>query len=98
MRLPALVGALLLTAAAAEDSARITDEASAIAAAKRYTKAQCTESPCEYEPRREGNQWNVRVELTKRKHPAAPPQKTGAFVLLYFDREGHLVRRVQGEN
>jgi hypothetical protein len=75
------------------------DEASAIAAAKRYTKAQCAaETPCTYKPRREGKQWNVWVQFTKRSAPdKAPRPYPGGHVVLYFDREGSLVRRVEGE-
>lgn len=80
-------------------SAPVTDEASAIAEAKKYTKGRCNaETLCTFNPRREGKQWNVLVEFTKRntrgektsRHPAG-------HVLLYFDAEGRLVRRVQGE-
>lgn len=80
-------------------SAPVPDEASAIAAAKKYTKAKCTvETPCTYRPRREGKQWNVWVEFTKRHTPGEKPQPYhGGHVILYFDAEGHLVRRIQGE-
>ena len=82
----------------ADGSTRVTDEKSAIAAAKRYTKAQCTETPCQYRPRREGQQWNVWVELTRRDRPGAAPQPYhGGHVILYFNEEGQLVRRIKGE-
>ena len=85
-------------AAWASESTRVTDEASAIAAAKRYTKAQCTETPCEYRPRREGKQWNVWVEFTRRNRPGEKPQPYhGGHVILYFNEEGQLVRRIKGE-
>jgi hypothetical protein len=84
--------------AAAGDSSRIADEAAAIAAAKRYSKAQCTETPCNYRARREGKQWNVWVEFTKRSRPGATPQPYhGGHVILYFNEEGQLVRRIKGE-
>ena len=84
--------------AVANESTRVTDEASAIAAAKRYTKAQCTETPCHYRPRREGKQWNVWVDFTKRDRPGAKPQPYhGGHVILYFNQEGQLVRRIKGE-
>ena len=74
--------------AIAAEPARITDEASAIAAAKRYTKGRCSvEAACTYRARREGKQWNVLVEFKKR----------GGHVLLYFNQDGQLVRRVEGE-
>jgi hypothetical protein len=79
-------------------SAPVTDEASAIAAAKKYTKAKCNETPCTYRPRREGSQWNVWVEFTRRHAPGEKPRPYhGGHVILYFDAEGHLVRRIQGE-
>jgi hypothetical protein len=86
------------TGATADASTRVTDEASAIAAAKRYTKAQCTDTPCQYRPRREGKQWNVWVDFTKRDRPGAKPQPYhGGHVILYFNEAGQLVRRIKGE-
>jgi hypothetical protein len=86
---------LLGSAVAAEP---VVDEASAIAAAKRYTKGQCTETPCSFKPRREGSRWNVWVEFTKRSAPGKKPLPyPGGHVILYFDREGNLVRRIAGE-
>ena len=99
MRRGAVLTVLLGQAGLAFAAEAIVDEASAIAAAKRYTKARCTaETPCTFKPRREGKQWNVWVQFTKRSAPgkAALPYP-GGHVLLYFDREGHLVRRVEGE-
>ena len=89
---------VLAASAAANDSTKIADEASAIAAAKRYTKAQCTETPCQYRARREGTQWNVWVDFTKRARPGATPQPYhGGHVILYFNQDGQLVRRIKGE-
>src|SRR5437763_14567939 len=77
------VGAVLASIAAivasvaviAAESTQVTDEASAIAAAKRYTKARCsTETPCEYRARREGKQWNVFVEFKKRNQAGKKAQ------------------------
>lgn len=78
--------ACLATPAWPETSTRVADEASAIAAAKRYTRGQCANTTCKYKARREGKQWNVYVE-----HPK------GGHVVLYFNQDGQLVRRVQGE-
>jgi hypothetical protein len=84
--------------AMADESTRVTDEASAIAAAKRYTKGQCTETPCQYRPRREGKNWNVWVDFTRRERPGAKPQPYhGGHVILYFNEAGELVRRIKGE-
>lgn len=90
---------LVTGVAVAADSSQITDEASAVAAAKRYTKAQCRpETPCHFQARREGKQWNVLVEFTKRNNPRETANKySGGHVLLYFNEQGQLVRRVQGE-
>jgi hypothetical protein len=94
-----LTSILFGTIGSAAGSTAVTDEASAIAAAKKYTKAQCTAAtPCTYRPRREGTQWNVWVEFTKRSRAGERPQPySGGHVVLYFDAEGHLVRRIQGE-
>ena len=90
---------LAIGVAVAADSTQITDEASAIAAAKRYTKARCTsKTPCEFRARREGKQWNVYVEFTKRNDPREIAQKyPGGHVILYFNQQGQLVRRLEGE-
>jgi hypothetical protein len=91
--LPRLVAAALALIACngmavAAEPTRISDEASAIAAAKRYTKGRCgAVGACTYRARREGKQWNVLVEFKKR----------GGHVLLYFNQDGQLVRRVEGE-
>ena len=94
----ALALCLAATPATAESNA-ITDEASAIAAAKRYTKARCTpQAPCEYKARREGKQWNVMVLFSPRARPReATNRAPGGHVLLYFNEQGQLVRRVEGE-
>ena len=96
-----LLGSLAVSAsvAAAAEPAQVTDEASAIAVAKRYMKARCTaETPCEFRPRREGAQWNVWVEFTKRSRPGAKPQPYhGGHVILYFNQQGQLVRRIDGQ-
>jgi hypothetical protein len=95
----AAVVALVIGVGFEAGSAPVGDEASAIAAAKKYTKGRCTaETPCTFKPRREGKQWNVWVEFTKRnsRGEKAYPYP-GGHVLLYFDAEGRLVRRVQGE-
>jgi len=90
---------LAIGVALAAESTQITDESSAIAAAKRYTKAQCTsQTPCEFRARHEGKQWNVFVEFTKRNNPREIAQKyPGGHVILYFNQQGQLVRRLEGE-
>ncbi len=101
MTIRAIAGAVAVLASlgVAAESAQVIDEASAIAAAKRYTKARCTKAaPCEFRARREGSQWNVMVEFSKRSHPGEIAQKfPGGHVLLYFNQQGQLVRRVEGE-
>lgn len=95
-----LAALIALNAAAAPDgTSAITDTSSAILAAKRYTKASCNaETPCTYRAQREGKQWRVAVKLTKRNsaRSAARPY-AGGEMFLYFDREGHLIRRLGGE-
>jgi hypothetical protein len=93
------IAAVSAGVAGAAESTQVTDEASAIAAAKRYTKARCTkETPCEFRARREGKQWNVMVEFPKRNNPREIAQRyPGGHVLLYFNQHGQLVRRVEGE-
>jgi hypothetical protein len=81
------------------DGQRITDNASAIEAAKRWLKARCTtETPCSFKPEHEGNQWRVWVQLTKRNSPnEAPRSYPGGTLILYFDESGHLTRRLEGD-
>lgn len=93
------IAAVLVSVAVAADSSQITDEASAVAVAKKYMKARCTaETPCEFRPRREGKQWNVWVEFTKRGRPGQKAQPYhGGHVILYFNQEGQLLRRIDGQ-
>ena len=93
------VAALTISVAAAAESSAIIDAASAILAAKQYTKASCNAvTPCTYKAQREGKQWRVAVKLTKRNSPrgAALPY-AGGDMFLYFDSRGHLIRRLGGE-
>ena len=95
----AAVAAMAIGVAAAAESSAITDAASAIRVAKRYTKASCNAvTPCTYKAQREGKQWRVAVKLTKRNSPrgAAHPY-AGGDMFLYFDPQGHLIRRLGGE-
>ena len=100
MRSQSLVLAIVMLSASgvvAAEPARVTDEASAVAVAKKYVKAQCTATPCHFKPRREGSQWNVLVEFTKPTPAGKLERYPGGHVLLYFNQEGQLVRRVKGE-
>ena len=100
MRYVRSISSIVVFAASAvvwANAGRVTDEASAIAVAKKYVKAQCTETPCHFRPRREGSQWNVLVEFTKRNEAGKLERYPGGHVLLYFNQEGQLVRRVKGE-
>jgi hypothetical protein len=78
---------------------RIESEAMAVEAAKRYTKARCTaETPCTFKPERDGNQWRVWVQLTRRNSPnQAPHPYPGGTLILYFDINGNLLRRLEGD-
>lgn len=92
----AAVAAAATLAALAEG---ITDSASAIETAKRYVKARCTsETPCKFKPEREGKQWRVWVQLTRRDAPnQAPRPYPGGTLILYFDAKGNLLRRLEGD-
>ena len=97
-----ILGALLWAAATAAfgaENIEITDNASAIEAAKRYLKARCTtETPCTFKPEHEGKQWRVWVQLTKRDAAnEAPRPFPGGTVILYFDAKGSLTRRLEAE-
>ena len=97
----AILAAVLFSGAVASgaDVPRITDDTSAIEAAKRYLKARCTaETPCKFKPEHEGKQWRVWVQLTKRgsANRAALPYPGGTLIL-YFDEAGNLTRRLEGE-
>lgn len=98
-KLFAALAALTISVAAVADSSAISDAASAILAAKRYTKASCNAvTPCTYKAQRESKQWRVAVKLTKRNSPrsAALPY-AGGDMFLYFDSRGYLLRRLGGE-
>lgn len=94
-------GLVIISAAgsAQAQTPRIENQASAVEAAKRYTKARCTaETPCTFKPEREGNQWRVWVQLTKRNSPnEAPHPYPGGTLILYFDINGNFMRRLEGE-
>ena len=83
----ALAGAAVVAAVAAEP---VTTAQAATEAARRYTKALCTErKPCRYRAEAQGpREWRVWVYQGKGTEPR---------VILFFDREGNLVRRIQGE-
>lgn len=96
----AILAVLALCAGSiANAESKVTDQASAIEVAKRYTRARCTaETPCTFKARREGSQWNVWVQFTKRFAPNEMPKPyPGGHVILYFNNEGSLVRRIEGE-
>ena len=83
----------------AADESPISDDASAVAAAKRYLKARCTdETPCKFKPEQEGKQWRVWVQLTKRDAAnRAPRPYPGGTLILYFDAKGNLTRRLEAD-
>jgi hypothetical protein len=95
----AVIAALTISLVAAAESSAITDTASAVRAAKRYTKASCnTATPCTYKAQREGKQWRVAVKLTKRSSPQGTAHLyPGGDMFLYFDASGHLIRRLSSE-
>ena len=87
-----LGAATAVVALAAET--RISDQASAVEAAKRYLKARCTaEAPCKFRAERESNQWRVWVELPRKSASRGPAQQ----IVLFFDVSGNLIRRLEVE-
>jgi Tfp pilus assembly protein FimT len=90
--------ALGTSALAWSQSAKITDKASAIEAAKRYTKGRCTsQAPCTFKADREGKQWRVWVHLSKRDFERGATPESERYVILFFDSDGNLIRRIQGQ-
>ncbi|APV48871.1 hypothetical protein BWI17_03755 [Betaproteobacteria bacterium GR16-43] len=98
IRAVAILACVLASSALASADA-ITDQASAIQAAKKYLKARCTtETPCKFKALREGKQWSVFVEFTKRLAPNGEPVGyPGGHATLYFGSEGSLLRYIPGE-
>lgn len=96
--LAALAGIAAAAAFGAEASP-ISDDASAIEAAKRWLKARCTtETPCKFKAEHEGTQWRVWVQLTRRNAAnQAPRPYPGGTLILYFDAKGNLTRRLEGD-
>lgn len=77
----------------------VNSAASATEAARRLMKARCTgETRCQYRAERDGKQWRVWVNFARRNaaHAGARPIADG-YVVLYFDAQGTLIRRVEGE-
>lgn len=102
MNLNRLTSALLLALCSlvvpAESGNRITNGATAIEAAKHYMKSRCTtQTPCKFKPEHEGKQWRVWVQLTKRSPSGAPRPYPGGSVVLYFDEDGSLKRRLDAD-
>src|SRR5688500_9272101 len=100
MRTTSQLGAIaLLMSGVAWGAEGITDNASAVSAAKRYLKARCNaETPCKFKPEQEGKQWRVWVQTTKRYEAnQAPRPYPGGTLILYFDAKGNLTRRLEAE-
>jgi hypothetical protein len=91
--------AIAAASGAGAESNDITDAASAVRAAKRYTKGQCpAEAPCTYKAQPDGRQWRVWVQLSKRKTGKEVAQPNpGGSIILYFDASGNLVRRLEAD-
>ena len=91
--------AFAASAALASLAEGISDAASAIEVAKRYVKGRCTtETPCKFKPEREGKQWRVWVQTTRREAAnQAPRPYPGGTLILYFDTKGNLLRRLEGD-
>ncbi len=97
------IGALLLAAfggipgiAFAQEP--ITDAPSAVEAAKRHVRGRCTPSaPCRFKAERDGTRWRVWVRPARRLSPPGRAPATEGTLVLYFDRQGHLLRRLEAE-
>jgi hypothetical protein len=91
MRAAIAIAALALgTLACFPAHARIEGPQDAVEAAKRYTKARCTTAqPCTYKAQRDGKRWRVWVTPKRR------PGKSEPTLVLYFDAEGNLIRRLE---
>lgn len=95
-----ILAAVAMAAASlgAAEGARITDKPSAVEAAKRYTKGRCTpRAPCSFRAEREGRQWRVWVHLSKRDQARAGTPESERYIILFFDADGNLLRRIEGE-
>lgn len=80
---------VVLAAVAFPAQAAIESPEQAVDAAKRWMKARCTDkSPCKFRAERQGKEWRVWVQ---------PKPKDPTRVILFFDREGNLIRRIDGE-
>ena len=84
------LAAAALVAVAFPAQAAIESPEQAVDAARRWMKARCTDkSPCRFRAERQGKDWRVWVHPGKAKDPTR--------VILFFDREGNLIRRIDGE-
>ena len=96
MRDRACLAALIVSVATlsmASEPPAIRDAASAVEAAKRYVRGRCTaEAKCTFKAEREGKQWRVWVQPAKRGS-----SRDAASVILFFDTNGNLIRRLEGE-
>jgi hypothetical protein len=83
-------------AAAAEP---VGDRAAAIRAAQTYMKARCSDrTPCRFRSERDGRQWRVWVRLSERNSRGqAVYPSPGKQVVLTFDANGNLIRRLEVE-
>ena len=84
-------GFMLLAGGPAVAAEAIKSPGAAIEAAKKYVKGHCSASPCKYRAQRDGPQWRVWVDLP------AQGKTPGGHIVLYFDREGNLIRRLEGD-
>lgn len=71
----------------------------AVIAAMDYVKDKCTnETPCKYKVKPWGAQSIVTIEFTRKETPTSEPQPyPGGRAQLTIDKQGKLVKRVDGE-
>lgn len=85
-----------IRAAAAEP---IGDRAAAVRAAQGYLKGRCTDrTPCRFRSERDGRRWRVWVRLGERNaRGQAVYRSPGKQIVLTFDANGNLIRRLEVE-
>lgn len=85
-----------IRAAAAEP---IGDRAAAVRAARTYMKARCTDrTPCRFRSERDGRRWRVWVRMGERNSRGQTVYPSpGKQVVLSFDADGSLIRRLEVE-
>jgi hypothetical protein len=77
----------------------VPDAKAAIIAGKKIVATECPrETPCTFHAKPDGANWEVFVQFTKRNSPTDEPRPyPGGHAILVIDKDGKLVRRLDGE-